>query len=91
MVARPARRLDPAPASPTPFADAALVLRDLGLAPVPLGGDDGKVPLVKWGTWKQRPGRLLSAVPGTKPARPALDRAELEAELILSPPDSSRP
>ncbi len=50
MVARAARRLNPAPAAqtdPTPFADAALLLRAHGLAPVPLGGADGKVPLVR--------------------------------------------
>jgi len=61
MVARPARRLDPSPApaasGPTPFADAALELRNHGLAPVPLGGDDGKVPLVLYGKWKVLPGR----------------------------------
>ncbi len=64
MVARATRRLSPAQAlaepsvaEPTPFADAALVLRDHGLAPVPLGGDDGKVPLVRWRTWEHRPGR----------------------------------
>ena len=59
MVARPARRLDPAPAlaGPTPFADAALVLWGHGLALVPLGGDDGKVTLVKWKYLKHRPGR----------------------------------
>ena len=61
MVARPARRLDPAPApaGPTPFADAALVLWGHGLAVIPLGKDDGKVPLIRWRTWKRRPGRLF--------------------------------
>ncbi len=59
MVARPARRLDPAPApaGPTPFADSALVLWGHGLALIPLGGDDGKVPQVKWKHLKHRPGR----------------------------------
>jgi len=65
MVARPARRLDPAPAAPaalvaqdTPFADAALELRNHGLAPIPLGGDDGKAPVgVRFGNWKVLPGR----------------------------------
>ena len=45
------------PAQTTPFADAALVLRGHGLAPVPLGGDDGKVPLVRYRTWEKLPGR----------------------------------
>jgi hypothetical protein len=37
MVSRPARRV--APDAPTPFADAALDLREHGLAVLPLGGD----------------------------------------------------
>ena len=60
MVARPAPRRPPSPArpaGPTPFADAALDLRAHGLAPVPLGGDDGKVPLVTWARWEHIPGR----------------------------------
>ena len=40
-----------------PFADAALDLLDRGLAPIPLGGDDGKVPLVRWKRWKHPLGR----------------------------------
>lgn len=31
-----------------PFAEAAVYLRRLGLAPIPVGGDDDKTPLVKW-------------------------------------------
>jgi hypothetical protein len=38
------------------FATAALSLAAAGLAVLPLGGDDGKVPLVKWASWKRRPG-----------------------------------
>lgn len=58
MVASTAHRLDPAAqSSPTPFATAALVLWGYGLAPVPLGGDDGKVPLVLYRNWKRSPGR----------------------------------
>ena len=60
MVAQPHPddHLAPAPApGPTPFADAALDLHGHGLAPIPLGGDDGKVPLVSFGRWKHRPGR----------------------------------
>ena len=60
MVANPSRRAEetPGPAQgPTPFADAALELHSYDLAPIPLGGDDGKVPLVKWSRWGSRPGR----------------------------------
>ena len=57
MVASTAHRLDPAQPDPTPFADAALVLWGYGLALIPLGGDDGKVPLVRWKTLRHRPGR----------------------------------
>ncbi len=59
----------PAPTlGPTPFADAALVLWGHGLALVPLGGDDGKVPLVRWQTWKRRPGRqFLERLAGKNP------------------------
>jgi hypothetical protein len=35
----------------------ALTLREHGLAPIPLGGDDGKVPLVRYRGWKKLPGR----------------------------------
>ena len=55
MAVSTARRLDPA--QPTPFADAALALWGYGLALVPLGGDVGKVPLIKWKNLKYRPGR----------------------------------
>jgi len=54
MAAQPARRLAP---SPTPFADAALELHSYGLAVIPLGGDDGKVPLDRFAGWKGRPSR----------------------------------
>ena len=40
-----------------PFATAALELHACGLAPIPLGGDDGKVPLVRWKTWNRQPGK----------------------------------
>jgi hypothetical protein len=39
---------------PGPFATVAAELTRRGLAPIPLGGADGKVPLVKWGTLKFR-------------------------------------
>jgi hypothetical protein len=58
MIAQPTRRLtpatDPAPTGPTPFADSALELYQHGLAPIPLGGDDGKVTLPKWRGRKHR-------------------------------------
>jgi hypothetical protein len=38
------------------FAAAALSLAAAGLGVMPLGGADGKVPLVKWRRWKRRPG-----------------------------------
>ena len=71
MIAQPSRRVDgtpePAP-GPTPFADAALDLRDYGLAPVPLGGADGKATLVKWRGWKRLPGRrFLERLPAKLP------------------------
>ena len=53
VVASTAHCLDPA--QPTPFADAALELRNHGLAPVPLGGDKGQATLIKWKTWKRPP------------------------------------
>lgn len=40
-----------------PFATAALDLLAHGLAPIPLGGNDGKVPLIRSRTWKHRPGK----------------------------------
>lgn len=49
--------LCPKPKVSSPFVTAALNLRAPGLAPIPLGGDDGKVPLVRWQTWKHRPGK----------------------------------
>jgi hypothetical protein len=40
-----------------PFAGAAETLWRAGLAPIPVGGEDGKVPLVTSFTkWKRRPG-----------------------------------
>lgn len=50
-------RLRPKPEATDPFATAALNLWARGLAAIPLGGDDGKVPLVRWQTWKHRPGK----------------------------------
>ena len=38
-----------------PFASAALELHQFGLAPIPLGRDDGKVPLVRFAGLKRRP------------------------------------
>src|SRR2546421_5783006 len=38
------------------FAAAALQLARAGLAVLPLGGDDGKVPLIKWRRLQRRPG-----------------------------------
>ncbi len=40
-----------------PFADAALDLYQHGLAVLPVGGDDGKVPKIQWGKWKRPIGR----------------------------------
>ena len=40
----------------SPFAVAAHELREYFLCPIPLGGDDGKKPLVKWRNQKNRPG-----------------------------------
>ena len=40
-----------------PFAGAAETLWRAGLAPIPVGGEDGKVPLVtRFTKWKRRPG-----------------------------------
>jgi Bifunctional DNA primase/polymerase, N-terminal len=41
---------------PGPFRDAAPDLLARGLAVVPCGSADGKVPLVEWGKWTKRPG-----------------------------------
>src|SRR3954452_1823826 len=41
---------------PGPFGRAALSLFRFGLAVIPCGGADGKVPLVHWGKWAKRPG-----------------------------------
>ena len=38
------------------FGNAALSLNQHGLAVIPLGGSDGKKPLLAWGTWRHRPG-----------------------------------
>jgi hypothetical protein len=40
-----------------PFANAAMELRDYGLAPIPLGGDDGKHPKLKFKAWTTPPPR----------------------------------
>jgi hypothetical protein len=40
-----------------PFAAVALELLQHRLAVIPLGGDDGKAPLVKWQRWRHPPGR----------------------------------
>jgi hypothetical protein len=39
------------------FANFAMDLANNGLAVIPLGGDDGKVPLIKYGTLTRPPGR----------------------------------
>lgn len=39
-----------------PFAEAALELRSFGLAPIPCGDDDGKVPGLRTKAWKHAPG-----------------------------------
>jgi len=44
-------------AEPGPFGRTALELFDLGLCPIPCGGDDGKQPLVTTSRWRRRPGR----------------------------------
>ena len=41
----------------TDFANFAMDLANNGLAVIPLGGDDGKVPLIKYGTLTRPPGR----------------------------------
>ncbi|HEX6013175.1 MAG TPA: bifunctional DNA primase/polymerase [Geminicoccaceae bacterium] len=51
----------PAPAAATgdrrlgPFHGAAAELRARGLAVVPCGGEDGKVPLIRWSKWTGPP------------------------------------
>ncbi len=42
---------------PGPFGEVAIDLARLGLSVIPCGGDDGKVPLVKWKNWTKPPGR----------------------------------
>src|SRR3954447_21352194 len=44
---------------PGSFRDAAPDLLARGLAVVPCGSVDGKVPLVEWGKWTKRPGRAF--------------------------------
>jgi hypothetical protein len=44
---------------PWPFAAAAFELHSHGLAVIPTGGDAGKVPLVKWASWRRPPGRAF--------------------------------
>ncbi len=45
---------------PEPFAEAALALSALGLAVMPLGGDDGKVALMSgYPKWRRRPGKRI--------------------------------
>ena len=39
-----------------PFASAALELAEAGLAVIPCGSDDGKVPSIKWRNMRYRPG-----------------------------------
>jgi len=40
-----------------PFAAAALDMAARGLAVLPVGGPDGKVPLVAWANWRRPPGK----------------------------------
>jgi hypothetical protein len=44
---------------PWPFAGSAYDLRSRGLTVLPVGGDDGKTPLVRWRTWSRRPSAEL--------------------------------
>jgi hypothetical protein len=39
-----------------PFSEAALAMAQFGLAVIPVAGEGGKVPLVRWATWTKRPG-----------------------------------
>jgi len=41
--------------APGPFARGAPGLQSLGLAVLPVGGDDGKTPLIKWRLWSRQP------------------------------------
>lgn len=43
------------------FSQSAMGLAQHGLAVIPLGGDDGKTPLVRHGKWKRRPGKAFLA------------------------------
>jgi hypothetical protein len=40
-----------------PFGAAALDLAARGLAVIPVGGADGKVPLIAWANWRRPPGK----------------------------------
>ncbi len=52
----------PSVVSLTPFADTALFLQTLGLAVIPLGGEDGKEALKRnYPKWKRRPGQRTVA------------------------------
>jgi DNA-binding XRE family transcriptional regulator len=42
-----------------PFAAAAMELAGRGLAVVPCGGGDGKIPLITWAKWRRPPGRAF--------------------------------
>jgi Bifunctional DNA primase/polymerase, N-terminal len=44
-----------------PFSNAAPDLCQRGVAVIPLGGADGKVPLVEWQRWRRPPGRKAIA------------------------------
>ena len=43
------------------FAESAIDLAGHGLAVIPLGGEDGKVPQIKHSTWKRLPGPQILA------------------------------
>jgi hypothetical protein len=59
---KPARQAAPAGRAPRwPFTDSALELHGYRLAVIPLGGDDGKTPLVEWRNWTKPPGRTAVA------------------------------
>jgi Bifunctional DNA primase/polymerase, N-terminal len=56
-VTRPADELEGGPKNLGPFASAAEALRRAGLTPIPVGGEDGKRPLLTGFTkWKRRLG-----------------------------------
>jgi Bifunctional DNA primase/polymerase, N-terminal/Primase C terminal 1 (PriCT-1) len=49
--------IDPATNMPNPFGDSGFDLYRYGLAIIPVGGTDGKVPMVEWKKWTRPSGR----------------------------------